>query len=146
MPAHLVHPDAAAHVDTLGPVQPGHQRADLLAEHRRQRSRLRFHQNDIHSHAAQARRHLAADEAGADDHGLLRRTRVLAQRDALLEGAKHPDAFEIRERRNRLGHQPGRDDQFVVAELAAVGQRHRLRGGIHRRAPLPSSTVMSFSS
>ena len=69
---HLVHPDVAAHVDALGPVQPGHQRTDLLAEHRRQRSRLRFHQNDIHSETAQARRHFAPDEAGADDDRVLR--------------------------------------------------------------------------
>ena len=43
----LGHTDAAAHVDAFGPVQPGHQCADLLAEHRRQRRRLRFYENDI---------------------------------------------------------------------------------------------------
>ena len=36
----------------------------------------------------------------------------------------------------RPGHQPGRDDQLVVAELVAVGQRHGLRGGIHRAHPV----------
>ena len=61
--ADLGHPDAAAHVDTLGAVQPGHQLADLLAEHRRQRRRLRFDQHDVDAHAAQAGRHLAADES-----------------------------------------------------------------------------------
>ena len=73
------------------------QRADLLAEHRRQRGRLRFHQNDIHSHAAQAGGDLAADEARADHDSAAGRTGVLAQRDALVERAKHADALEIRE-------------------------------------------------
>ena len=39
---------------------------------------------------------------------------------------------QIRERRNALGHQARRDDQLVVGQLAAVGQRHCLRGGVHR--------------
>ena len=103
---HLVHPDVAAHVDALGPVQAGHQRTDLLAEHRRQRSRLRFHQNHIHSETAQARRHFTPDEAGADDDRVLGRARVLAQRHALLEGAQHLNTFQVREGRNGLGHQP----------------------------------------
>ena len=65
--ADLGDPDAAAHVDAFGAVQPRHQRADLLAEHRRERCRLRFHQDDIDAQPAQAGRHLAADEPGADD-------------------------------------------------------------------------------
>ena len=32
----------------------------------------------------------------------------------------------------RLGTKPGGDDQLVVAELAAVGECHRLRGGVDR--------------
>ena len=81
---HLLHPvgpadvgdaDAAAHVDALGAVQPGHQLADLLAEHRRERCRLRFHQDDVDAQPAQAGRHLAADEPGADDDRIPRRRR-----------------------------------------------------------------------
>ena len=132
VPLHLVHSDAAAHVDALGLVQPGDQRADLLAEHGCKRRRLRFHQNDIHAHPAQARRDLAADEPRADDDGPAGRTGMLAQGDALVERAQHPDALQIRERRNGPRHQSGRDDQLVVGELAAVGQRHRLCGGVHR--------------
>ena len=71
--ADLGDPDAAAHVDALGAVQPGHQRADLLAEHRRQRCRLRLHQDDVDAQLAQAGRHLAADEPGADDDRVPRR-------------------------------------------------------------------------
>ncbi len=83
--AHLRHPDPEANVDTFGTVQPGHQFPDLLAEDRGQRCRLRLYQHHVHAQAAQAGRHLAADEAGADDHGALRRGRVLAQRHALVE-------------------------------------------------------------
>ena len=115
--ADLGHPDAAAHVDALGAVQPRHQLADLLAEHRRQRRRLRFHQHDVDAHAAQAGRHLAADEPGADDDRAPRGAGLLAQRQALVERPQHVDALEIRERRNALGHQAGRDDQLVVGEL-----------------------------
>ena len=92
-PTH-VDPDAAAHVDALGAVQPGHQRADLLAEHRRQRRRLRFDQNDIHAEAAQARRHLASDEARAD-HDRAAAPTPACSRSAMLSSKdrKHPDAL-----------------------------------------------------
>ena len=55
-------PDAAPHVDALGAVQPRDQLADLLAEHRGQRRRLRLDEHDVDPELAQARRHLAADE------------------------------------------------------------------------------------
>ena len=48
-PADVGHPDAAAHVDALGAVQPGHQLADLLAEHRRQRLPAAVPPDDIHA-------------------------------------------------------------------------------------------------
>ena len=121
-------------------MQPGHQLADLLAEHRRQRRRLRLDQHDVDAELAQARRHLAADEAGADDHGVPGRAGVLAQRQALVERPQHADALEVGERRNALGHQARRDDQLVVADDVAVGQRHRLRRGVQRRrAPSPAA-------
>lgn len=52
--AHLCHPDAEAHVDDLGAVQPGHQLADLLAKHRGQRGGLRLDQHHVHAQAAPA--------------------------------------------------------------------------------------------
>ena len=45
--ADLGDPDAAPHVYAFGAVQPRHQRTDLLAEHRRERCRLRLHQDDV---------------------------------------------------------------------------------------------------
>ena len=107
--------DAAAHVDALGAVQPGHQRPDLLAEHRGQRRRLRFHQDDVDAHAAQAGRHLAADEPGADDDRVPRRARPRWRSSRL--SSKDRSTWmpaQIRERRNALGHQARRDDQLVV--------------------------------
>ena len=43
--------DTSAHVDALGSVQPRHQRADLLAQHRRQRRGLRFDEHDVRRRA-----------------------------------------------------------------------------------------------
>ena len=91
--ADLGHPDAAPHVDAFGAVQPRHQRPDLLTEHRRQRRRLRLHQNDIDANTAQAGRHLAADEARADDDRAPRRAGLLAQRQTLVERAQDVDAL-----------------------------------------------------
>ena len=92
--------------------------------------RLRLDQHHVHPEAAQAGRHLAADETGADDDGAPRGGRVLAQRHALVERAQHPNALEVGKRRNAPRHQPGGDDEFVVAEHRSVVERHRLLGRI----------------
>jgi hypothetical protein len=113
-------------------VQPCDQRPDLLTEHRRKRCRLRLHQDDVDAHAAQAGRHLAADEPGADDDGIARRARLAAQLQALVERPQHVDAQQVRERWNSLRHQARCDDQLVIGQFAAIGQCHRLRGGVDR--------------
>jgi hypothetical protein len=114
-------------------VQPGHQLTDLRTKHRRQRRRLRLDERHVDPDLPQAGRHLAADEPRPDDHRVLGRSGVSTQRQALLEGAQHPDALEVRQRRNALGHQASRDDQFVVTDHVAVGQRQRLLGGVQSR-------------
>ena len=55
---------------------------------------------------------------------------MLAQGHALVERAQHPDALEVRERRNAPRHQPGRDDQLVVHEKGSVGESYRLCRGV----------------
>ena len=125
--AHLGDPDTEADVDALVAMQPRHQFADLLAEHRGQRLRLRLDQHDVHPDAAQAGGHLTADETGADDHGVPRGRCVFAQRHAFVERPQHPNALEIGKRRNAPRHQAGRDHQLVVAEHGPVGEGHRLR-------------------
>ena len=118
MPAapHLGHSDTSAHVDAFIAVQPGHQSADLLAEHRCQRRGLRLDQHNVDSQSTQAGRHLATDESGADHHRAVRLRRVPAQSQALVEGTQHPDSLQIGKRRNAPWHQACRDDEFVVAQ------------------------------
>ena len=61
--------------------------------------------------------------------------------------AQDVDARQVRERRNALGHKPCRDDQLVVAKLAAVGQRQSLGGGVDRSgAVAQGNIVMLFSA
>ena len=144
---HLGHPDVTAHVDAFGPVQSRHQCADLLAEHRRQRTRLWFHQNDIHAHTAQARRHLAADEAGADDDRILGRTRRARAAQCSRPESAGPECLP----------DPG-TTEFVLgtSPVAMISSSYSsslpsasftdCAAVSTDRAPLPSTTVMSFSS
>ena len=62
------HADAQAHVDAVVAVQVGAGAADHLAEHPRQRDRQRLDHRDVEAPLAAGRRHLGADEAGADHH------------------------------------------------------------------------------
>ena len=146
--AHLRHPDADADVDALVAVQPRHQFADLLAEHRGQRRRLRLDQHHVHAEAAQAGRHLAADEAGADDDGLpapptRARAAPCSRRTTAAPGCP-PDPGKLGMRR---GTKPGRDDQFVVAERRFRRRGSRVCAAVSRPvAAEPRRRVMSFSS
>ena len=45
---------------------------------------------------------------------------MLAQREALVERAQHPDAVQVGKRRNAPRHQAGRDDEFVIAQRGSV--------------------------
>ena len=128
--------DPAPHVHPFRAVQPCDQRSDLLAQHRGQRRWLRLDQDDIDAEPAQARGHLTADEPRADHDRVPRRRGPLAQGEALVDRAQDVDTLDVRERRNALGHQACCDHQLVVAELAAVGQRDRLRGDVDGPCPL----------
>jgi hypothetical protein len=135
--ADLGDPDAAADVDAVGPVQPRHQFADLLTEHAGQRGRLRLDQRDIHPELAQAGRRFTADETGADHHRAAGGGRVAAQHQTVFERADHPDAVDVAEAGNAPRHQPGGDDELVIAHYGAVGQRH----GLRRDVDTPRSAV-----
>ena len=128
--AYPSHTDAGAHVHALGAVQPGDEFADLLAEHRRQRSGLRLDQHHVHPEAAQARGNLAADEPGADDDRTPRTPGVLTQRERLVEGAQNVDAVQIGQRWDAPRHQSGGDHQIVVAQHGVARQRQGLCGGV----------------
>ncbi|CNV14591.1 Uncharacterised protein [Mycobacterium tuberculosis] len=123
---YLGHCHTRANINALIAMEPRHQLADLLAQHRGQRRRLRLNQHHIHTETAQTGSHLAADETGPHHHGVPCGGCMLAQCHALVERPEHPNAIKVGKRWNTPGHQTSRDDELVVAEHRTVGQRYRL--------------------
>ena len=125
-------PDTGTQVDPLAGVQPGDESADLLAEHGRERRRLRLHQHHVETTGPHARRQLAADEPRPDDQCPLALGEVRAQRQAFVDGPENVDAREVGQTRYPPRHEAGGDHQFVVAEFGAVGESQDAGSGVHR--------------
>ena len=134
--AHLGHRDPGAHIDPVGAVQPAHELTDAPPQHPGQWGGLRLDQHHVHPEPPQGGGDLAADETRADDDRPARPAGVLAQRHRLVEGAQHPDAVQIGERRYPPGHQSGGDHQFVVVQFGAVDEGDGARGGVQRARSL----------
>ena len=98
------------------------------AHHAQQRLRLRLDDGDLAADRAGSGGHLEADPPGPDDdHGRLLLERR-AQGRTVVEGAQvgHPRAALVgRREATRFG--AGRQEQLVVADLAAVRRDHALR-------------------
>ena len=113
--------DAAAKVDAVIAVQPSARVADDRAHCPRQRSREHLQHGDVEAAPAARRRHLRADEPGADHDDARPGLQTGANGEAVVEGAEDEDAVERGSAGQGARARARGDDEAVERQrLAAV--------------------------
>ena len=128
-------------------VQVGEPAADLLPHDPEQRRGLRLDDGDAAARVAGGRGHLEADPAGTDDDDAGAVAKARLERLGLLHLAEVEHAVEVGARHvERAGRRARGDEQLVVGEGFAVGERQRVllrRRGTWPASPRRSSTCCS---
>jgi hypothetical protein len=123
-------------------VDVGEHRTDLRTEHPGQRHRMSLDGGDLHTHLAERRCHLRADEAQAHYYRTAARSSLGPNPIAILDSAKLEDTGEVTTRSGESPVAPARGhEQAIIGNPLSALERDVLAAGIDRGRAHPEPEV-----